>query len=120
MLVINTLIRCRAPMFTFAFDDVLFRFQYARPAFEPLVQVPSRRGSTHLQSLSIIKGLGVIPQTPLKSFFKKSRPEGHVRNRRRAAQVPVRQARNRAVGPVPAQEGDSLARTLVVVVGIIR
>jgi hypothetical protein len=36
----HSLIRVCLPMFTFAFDEVLFRFQYERPAFEPLFQFP--------------------------------------------------------------------------------
>ena len=34
-------------MFTFAFEDVLFRFQYDGPAFTPLFQFPPQWASTH-------------------------------------------------------------------------
>ena len=35
-----SLIRVCLPMFTLAFDDVLFRFQYRSPADEPRGQYP--------------------------------------------------------------------------------
>ena len=34
-------------MFTFVFDDVLFKFQYEAPAFAPLFQFPPKWASTH-------------------------------------------------------------------------
>jgi len=34
-------------MFAFAFDDVLFKFQYDTPAFVVLFQFPPKMASTH-------------------------------------------------------------------------
>jgi len=38
-------------MFTFAFDEALFKFQYDSPAFEVLFQFPPNRASAHTLSL---------------------------------------------------------------------
>lgn len=69
MLFITTLIRSRDPMFTFAFDDVLFKFQYDRPAFAPLFQFPPNRASTHSISLSFKLKAGGVPPDPPKELF---------------------------------------------------
>jgi len=37
----------RKPMFQFEFDRTLFRFNAKTPAFEPLFQLPPRRGSRY-------------------------------------------------------------------------
>lgn len=53
-------------MFMFAFDEVLFRFQYEKPAFDLLFQFPPTMASAHSISLLMfkIKTLGGDPQTP--------------------------------------------------------
>ena len=46
-----TLIRVCVPMFTFEFDDELFRFVYDTPTFAPLFQLPPKWASSHPKSL---------------------------------------------------------------------
>lgn len=117
---IRMLTRGRPPRFTFAFDEVLFRFQYDSPALAPLFQFPPHWASTHTKPLYsfhfIALRLGVIPQTPLQSFFKKPAAQDHARVRRGAAQVPARQPRTGAAVPAPAPQGNALTARLIVVV----
>lgn len=46
-IVSKALIRVCPPIFTFAFVEELFRFQYDNPAFAPLFQLPPKRASMH-------------------------------------------------------------------------
>jgi hypothetical protein len=48
----------------FAFPDVLFRFQFHAPAFDPLFQFAPKRASTHLKSLSYVEEAGGDPRAP--------------------------------------------------------
>ena len=38
-------------MFAFTFEEVLFRFQFDSPSFEPLFQLPPTIASTHPKTL---------------------------------------------------------------------
>ncbi len=51
-------------MFTFAFDEALFKFQFDSPSFAPLFQFPPNRASTHSLSLSTTGGWGWTPRPP--------------------------------------------------------
>jgi len=109
-------------MFTFVFDELLFRFQYDNPAFAVLFHLPPTRAILCPVSLYYIfkVHVGVIPHSPqLKSFFKKPRPDDHARVRRVAAQMPERQPGIRGADPPATNKGYSLPRRLVIVVGVV-
>jgi hypothetical protein len=60
-------------MLMFVLDELLFKFQYDKPAFVPLFQLPSNRASAH--SVSLYKFLknkrsyrGEAPGLPKEQF----------------------------------------------------
>lgn len=65
------LIRVWPPIFTFAFDEELFRFQYEGPAFKPLFQFPPTWASLAFQTpfLLIVFLPGGEPPDPPKEVF---------------------------------------------------
>jgi len=56
-------------MFTFAFPEELFRFQYDNPAFAPLFQFPPTRASVHPISQSYKSILGAAAPRPPTEVF---------------------------------------------------
>ena len=62
-------------MFTFAFPEELFKFQYDNPASEPLFQFPPTRASVHPISHQIYKSIlgAAAPRPPYRGFLR-SRP----------------------------------------------
>ena len=57
------------PMFTFAFPEELFRFQYDNPVFAPLFQFPPTRASVHPISQSYKSILGAAAPRPPTEVF---------------------------------------------------
>ena len=109
-------------MFTFVFDELLFRAQSDNPAFAVLFHLPPTRAKARPVSLYYIfkVHVGVIPHSPqLKSFFKKPRPDDHARVRRVAAQMPERQPGIRGADPPATNKGYSLSSCLIVVISVI-
>lgn len=64
----NPLMRVCLPMFTFAFPEELFKFQYDNPAFEPLFQFPPTWASVHPISQTYVHW-GLAPPDPLTEVF---------------------------------------------------
>lgn len=63
----QNLISRRPPMFAFTFEEVLFRFQFDSPSFEPLFQLPPTIASTHPKTLKIKRfkrSGGTFPRSP--------------------------------------------------------
>lgn len=56
-------------MFTFAFDDALFRFQLDSPAFEPLFQFPPNTPARTPYPFLQTKAAGGGPPDPPKELF---------------------------------------------------
>ena len=56
-------------MFTFVFEDVLFRFQYDNPAFAVLFQLPPKWANTHPIPLCKTSVGDFGPPNPLKEVF---------------------------------------------------